>query len=63
MSHNNESQHIRALDVLITSWTEDTLSVEDMTTQLSAVVDFVNNKTDFGEFLESSNLTGRERLN
>jgi hypothetical protein len=54
----------RALGLVAQVW-EDTeeLSVDEMCEHLDAVNDIVTKSSSFNDFVESTNLSGRERLN
>ena len=54
---------IRSLSVMTESWENDDLSLDDMCDQLDALSDVLDGDKTFSEFTESTNLTGRERLN
>ena len=54
----------RSLALVGQVWESDEeLSVDDMCKHLEAVIDVVDRTSDFKQFVESSNLSGRERLN
>lgn len=64
--HNEEvrdAEVLRSLDLVVRSWENDDLSIEDMTAQLEAVNKIADGSSDFSEFLDSTKLHGREILN
>lgn len=67
MSNYNEdvrdAEVIRSLDIVINSWENDDLSIEDMTAQLEAVNKIADGSSDFAGFLTDTQLHGREVLN
>jgi len=59
-----QAHFMRALDLIADSWeNDDDLSIEEMTTQLEQTIEVVNERIDFQEFLETTDLGKRERLN
>lgn len=54
----------RSLDQVAKVWgSNEVLSVDDMCQHLEAVIDVIDGKSDFNQFVESSNLTSHVRLN
>jgi len=54
----------RSLDQVAKVWeSNEVLSVDDMCKHLEAVIDVMDGKSDFNQFVESSNLTSHVRLN
>lgn len=67
MKTNNEEIHAaeveRALALVGQVWESDAvLSVDDMCEHLESAIDVIDGKSDFAQFVESSNLVGCERL-
>lgn len=58
-----DAMFMRSLDLLCDSWENDDLTLDDMADQLEAANKMISGETNFKQFLDVTNLHGREKLN
>ena len=57
-----DAELLRSLDIIIDSWENDDLSIDDMADQLEAATKIVDGSSSLSEFVEETNLHDREQL-